>query len=299
MRIGLALKMIEGPDSRGRQVPRWEHLLGQATAAEHAGFDSVVLADAVSEGGRGYWESMSLAGALAASTTRIDIGHSVLNPHFREPAVTARAAETLDEISGGRYQLGIGAGNTPDDYAAFSMDAEPRYSRFAEILEVICSLLRHGAVDFTGTYERASIDWWSPRGPRPNGPPVVVAAGGPKMIDLAARLGDGWNWWGVGPDPVGQLGPTIELVHQSCERMGRDPATLSRSVDVYSLDPLGLLDEPPDWVLNGSPEKLAGPILDLAGLGVEEVRVDLVCDPANAKDAVAAMAPVVALVHRG
>lgn len=294
MRIGVALRMIEEPDSRGRAVPRWEHIHAQANAAEDAGFDLVTIADAISEQGRGYWESMTLAGALAAATTRIGISHSTINAPFHQPAVVARAAETLDEISGGRYTLGIGAGNTPDDYAMFGMDSEPRFSRFAEGVDVITQLLRTGSVDFDGEFEHAHANWWSPRGPRPQGPPIVLAAGGPKMVALTARLADGWNWWADASGTTDHLPPIVANLERACEDNAR---TVERSVDMYSFDPLGLIEDRPGSVATGSADEMATPILRLAELDIEEVRIDVYADPPRLAEATLAMSDVVDLVH--
>jgi alkanesulfonate monooxygenase SsuD/methylene tetrahydromethanopterin reductase-like flavin-dependent oxidoreductase (luciferase family) len=295
MRIGVVLRMIEGPPTGGRPVPRWEHMRAQARAAETAGFDIVTIADAISENGRGYWEGMTLAGALAAATSTIGIAHSVVNAPCREPAVVARAADTLDEISGGRYTLGIGAGNTSDDYGRFSMDAYPRFSRFGEALEVIASLLRTGTVDFDGAFEHAHADWWSPRGPRPLGPPLVVAAGGPKMVALTARLADGWNWWADAGGTSDHLPPIVEQLERACAERGRDD--LERSIDMYSFDPLGLLEDRPAGVASGTAEEMAEPILRLTDLGIDEVRIEVHADPPRLAEATLAMTDVVGLVH--
>ncbi|HSJ27663.1 MAG TPA: LLM class flavin-dependent oxidoreductase [Acidimicrobiia bacterium] len=289
MRIGVALRMIEGSDG---QVPRWEHVRAQALAAEEAGFDLVTIADAITENGRGYWEGMTLAGALADATSTIGVAHSVVNAPYRSPAVVARAADTLDEITGGRYVLGIGAGNTPDDYAMFAMDADPRFSRFAEDLEVIASLLRTGRVDFDGRFEHAHADWWRPRGPRPEGPPIVVAAGGPKMVELAARLADGWNWWADASGAADHLPPIIERLDRHLE--GRP---IQRSIDMYSFDPLALLEDPPPGVASGSAVELASPIVALKDLGIDEVRVEVLANPSRLAEATRAMSEVVSLVH--
>lgn len=294
MRIGVALRMIEGSKATGGAIPRWEHIRAQARAAEEAGFDLITVADAISEGGRGYWEGMTLAGALVEATSTIEVAHSVVNAPYRAPAVVARAADTLDEISAGRYILGIGAGNTPEDYAAFSMDADPRFTRFAEGLEVICQLLRTGAADFDGRFTHAQTDWWRPRGPRPQGPPIVVAAGGPKMVELTARLADGWNWWADASGDTDHLGPIVETLDAACSRTGR---SVRRSVDMYSFDPLGLVADPPPGVAHGSAAQMAAPILRLRELGIDEVRIDVHADPASLADATLAMGEVVALAH--
>jgi alkanesulfonate monooxygenase SsuD/methylene tetrahydromethanopterin reductase-like flavin-dependent oxidoreductase (luciferase family) len=289
MRIGVALRMIEGADG---QIPRWEHIRAQALAAEEAGFDLVTIADAITENGRGYWEGMTLAGALADATSKIGIAHSVVNAPYRSPAVVARAADTLDEITGGRYVLGIGAGNTPDDYAMFTMDADPRFSRFAEDMEVIASLLRTGTVDFDGEFEHAHADWWRPRGPRPQGPPIVVAAGGPKMVELTARLADGWNWWADASGITDHLPPIIEQLHRHL-----DGRTIHRSIDMYSFDPLAVVDDPPPGVATGSVDEMASPILAMADLGIDEVRIEVYADPPRLAEATRAMSEVVDLVH--
>lgn len=292
MRIGVCLRMIEESAARGGGWPRWTDMRDQAVAAEEAGFDVITLADGITEASRGYWEGMTLAGALAAATSRIEIAHSVINSPYREPAVVARAAETLDEISNGRYILGIGAGNTPDDYEMFGMDADPRFSRFADALEVIVQLLRTGRVDFDGDFESAHADWWRPRGPRPGGPPIVVAAGGPKMVELTARLADGWNWWADAGGNTDHLSPILANLDRALD--GRE---IERSIDLYSFDPLGLIDGAPEGVASGSAEQMAAPIIGLKDLGIDEVRIDIYADPPRLAEATRAMAPVVELVH--
>jgi alkanesulfonate monooxygenase SsuD/methylene tetrahydromethanopterin reductase-like flavin-dependent oxidoreductase (luciferase family) len=292
VRIGVALRMIEESEARGGGAPGWTDIKAQAVAAETAGFDLVTIADAISEGHRGYWEGMTLAGALAASTSTIGIAHSVVNAPYREPAVVARAADTLDEISGGRYTLGIGAGNTPDDYVAFGMDADPRFSRFVEDLEVIVQLLRNGRADFHGEFTSADADWWSPRGPRPQGPPIVIAAGGPKMVALTARLADGWNWWADASGGAEHLTPILE--HLDGQANGRP---IERSIDMYSFDPLGLIDDRPAGIASGSAEEMAEPIVRLKDLAIDEVRIDVYADPPRLAEATEAMTDLVALVH--
>lgn len=292
MRIGVCLRMIEQTATHGGGWPRWTDMRDQAIAAEEAGFDVITIADAISEGGRGYWEAMSLAGALAAVTSRIGIAHSVVNAPYREPAVVAHAADTLDEISNGRYTLGIGAGNTPDDYAMFAMNADPRFSRFAEALEVIVQLLRTGRVDFDGSFESAHADWWRPRGPRDGGPPIVVAAGGPKMVELTAEMADGWNWWADASGSTDHLPPILD--HLDRALAGR---SIERSIDMYSFDPLGLIDDAPEGIVSGSAYQMAEPIVRLKDLGIDEVRVDVYADPPRLAEATRAMSDVVDLVH--
>lgn len=299
MRIGLVVGLHDG-GTDGDPAPRWREIQEQVVAAEEVGFDVVVLEDALSFSGGGYWEAMTIAGAICAATTTITVSHSVVNAPLRPPAVVARAAHTLDEISGGRYVLGIGAGNSPDDYEQFGIAADPRYSRFAEAVTVIHGLVRNSTFHYDGAYEIAHSPRFAPRGPRPAGPPLVIAAGGPKMLRLCARLADGWNWWANPPDPGVALSPVLEALEEACADEGRDPASIDRTVDIYSYDVLGITgDNRSDWMFAGSPDEIAESILQLGEIGIDEVRVDVAARPAGRVDAVAAMAPVVDAVHRG
>lgn len=300
MRIGL----IIGLHGRQGEVPSWHHVRDQLLAAEAVGFDQVVVEDALlyrSDDGPsiGYWESVSMLGAMAAATSRIDLGHSVINTPYRSAALTAKIAETLDEVSGGRFTLGIGLGNTPD-YAQFGVHADHRYSRFAEAIEIIHALLRTGRADVDGRFHFAREAELLPRGPRQNGPPIVIAARGPKMLRLTARYADGWNWWSVGRPDIEKLSAAIDDLAHACELEGRDSASLVRTLDLYSLDPIGRFtgsEEP----IRGSAEEIAEVVLRLGEAGFDEVRVNV--SPSGSPDAlprvIESMAETVELVHSG
>lgn len=295
MRIGLVM----GIDDRGRgAVPRWQDTLSHARAAESVGFDLLTVPDAMTEGPANYWEGMTMAGAIAAATDSIGITHSTVNAPFRPPALVARAAQTLDEISGGRYTLGLGAGNTPDDYRDFGIEADPRYSRFAEALTVVRSLLRDGHADFHGDFEMAVTDRFEPSGPRPGGIPINVAAGGPKMLALTVRLADEWNWWaGSSQIPV-QLAEILDHIRRECDLQARDPETLGMTLDVYSFDPLGVVDDPSPHVHSGPVDAMAESLLALREIGIDEVRIDLAVAPLDRRvEAIEAMRPVVDALH--
>ena len=124
MRIGIQLGLHGHAGRHLQAAPRWADVHLQVETAERAGFDIVTIDDALVDGGletHGYWEAMSLAGAVAATSTTIEVGHSVVSSALRRPALIASAAATLDEISGGRYVLGLGAGNVPLDDEAFGI----------------------------------------------------------------------------------------------------------------------------------------------------------------------------------
>lgn len=157
--VALALGGIVGSDRM--EPPTWESIRDQVVAAEQVGFDLVIAEDALTQPINddvkvNHWESFAILGAAAAVTSTIRLGHGVVNAPYRNPGLTAKLAETLDEISGGRFFLGIGAGNTPDgDYAAFGIEADPRFSRFAETIEIIHDLLKEGSATLDGEYHRA------------------------------------------------------------------------------------------------------------------------------------------------
>lgn len=304
MRIGL-INQLNGRPGGNPPAPTWESIAERARVAEAVGFDIFVFEDALLYRGKehtdGVWESVSIAGALAAATETIRFGHSVLNSPYRSPAMVASIATTLDEISGGRYVLGIGAGNTEDsDYMAFGFPTDRRFSRFAEAIQIIHTLLRTGEADFTGEFYEAQQSELVLRGPSPQGPPINIAAGGEKMMTLVARYGDQWNWWGwdeTMPQIKRRLQPIVEWLEQACEAEGRDAATLIRTFDLYSVLAPGLsADHGMTQPVSGSPEEIAASILTLGELGFEEVRCDLW---PKTVDAVAAMEPVVELVHQG
>lgn len=296
MRIGAYIRLFGRPGT-DPPPPTWASIRDQALAAEAAGFDLVVLEDAAlypdDAGDVGLWEAMTTAAAIAAATTRIEIGHAVVNNPYRHPTLVARCAVTLDEISGGRYRLGIGLGNTPDDYPRLGIDAERRFSRFAEAIQVIHDLLRDGRTSLDGEFYQIPDAELILRGPRPNGIPIIVAGGKPKMLGLAARYADEWNWWVAADDSGGraQLQALSNEVDVACHEAGRDPASLLRSVDVFSIT--GPTDS--DGV-----DALAARLLALGALGFDEVRCDVRAAPGQGRtDAMAAMSDVVRIVHRG
>ncbi len=302
MRIGVIAQLHGRPG--GALEPSWESINRLATVAERVGFDMFVFEDVLmyrgDEATDGCWESMTIAGALAASTSRIRLGQSVINAPYRSPAMTASMATTLDEISDGRYVLGIGAGNSPtSDYEGFGFPTDRRYSRFAESIEVIHTLLRTGAVDYDGDFHFAKRAELVLRGPSPSGPPINIAAGGPRMLRLVARYGDAWNWWGWDEtidEIIGRMSPLVAELERACVEVGRDSTEIERTFDLYSVVAPGFsvdasaMSQP----VSGSADEIAETLLSLRALGIDEVRCDLT-DKTEA--AIEAMAPVVEALH--
>ena len=243
LKVGLYL-----PNGDGYMSPpslrRWSGILEMARVAEEVGFDSLWAADHMifrfdgDEGDtQGRWECWSLLSALATATSRVQIGPLVSCMSFRNPALLAKMAETVDEISGGRLVLAIGAGWHEPEYTAYGFPYDHRASRFEEGFEILRDLLRTGASTFHGRFERTVDCELRPRGPRPNGLPLVVGTNGERLLRLAARHADGWNTTWVS-DPA-LVAPLQAAVDRACDEVGRDPATLSRSACIYLTLPGG------------------------------------------------------------
>jgi alkanesulfonate monooxygenase SsuD/methylene tetrahydromethanopterin reductase-like flavin-dependent oxidoreductase (luciferase family) len=298
MLIGVYLRLLGRPGTVP-PPPGWASVREAAIAAEAAGFDRIVLEDALlypAEGGDvGLWDPISMAAAIAAATSRIGLSHAVLNSPYHHPALVARAAATLDEISGGRYRLGIGMGNTPDDYPRFGIPADRRYSRFEASIAVITALLRTGHARHDGEFVHVPDGALVLRGPTPTGPPIVIAAGKPKMLRLAARYADEWNWWTSDPDAPGALRPLVDEFDLACREADRDPARVTRSIDLFSISP-----PEPGSASVGAAAAIAGRIRAWNALGFGEARVDLsVPAGMSLAEAVRSMEEVVAAVHGG
>jgi len=144
---------------------------------------------------RGPWEAWSQLAALAEATQRVEIGPLVACTSFHNPALLAKQAATLDEISGGRLILGLGAGWNEVEYRAFGIPYDHRVSRFEEAFTIIRSLLRDGHVDFSGRYYAARDCTLIPRGPRPEGPPLMIGSTGARMLHITLPHVDAWNAW--------------------------------------------------------------------------------------------------------
>jgi len=230
VKIGILLPIAE-TDSGA--ILRYKEVREAALQLERDRFDSVWLVDHLlfeweGQPRRGVWEGWTLLSALAEATHRIAVGTLVMCTAFRNPALLAKMADAVDEISEGRLILGLGAGWHEPEFAAFGYPFDHLAGRFENALRIIAPLVRTGAVDYQGTYERA-VDCVSlPRGPRPGGPPILIGASRPRMLRLTAELADAWNtcWLGRASELPERLTP----LHAACSDVGRDPATLEVTV---------------------------------------------------------------------
>lgn len=306
MRVGLALPHYDFSFSDGEPVT-WDRLVRWARLAEKLGFDSVWVSDhfflsLARYGGRdepyGTPEPLLALTGLATVTERVRLGTLVLGAGFRHPAMVAKMATTLDLVSEGRLDLGIGAGWYEDEYRAFGYPYEGPGGRFdvlEETLVVLGHLFDEGPATWAG--ERYSLDGAYNR-PRPfqqPRPPIWVGGkGGPRLQRLVARHGDGWNTvWAWSPEAYGEKARELG---ETCEREGRDPRTVRRSVGLYlalaeddrglaavleryaarvpgGLPSAGAAEEWRQDRLAGSPQQVLERLAAFAGLGVEEMIV--------------------------
>jgi alkanesulfonate monooxygenase SsuD/methylene tetrahydromethanopterin reductase-like flavin-dependent oxidoreductase (luciferase family) len=236
LQIGLALPLLEAPATG--EAPRWQAIRTMARRAEELRFDTVWLADELLwrvadwPGPRGWWECVAMAGAVAATTERIEIGSWVLSALHRNPALTAKVAETIDEISGGRFLLGFGAGHAGSQGAAFGYPLDRTIGRYEEALQVLVPLLRDGQVTFAGEFHSAKDLEQRPRGPRPGRIPIVLGAHGQRTMRLAVQHADIWSCYATESSLPDAFAGYVHLLDEACEQAGRDPASIGRSVGV-------------------------------------------------------------------
>jgi alkanesulfonate monooxygenase SsuD/methylene tetrahydromethanopterin reductase-like flavin-dependent oxidoreductase (luciferase family) len=271
--FSLGLDMPFGEGHMDGATPLWSDLLAMGQAAEQIGFDVLWVSDHtgfVGDDGEwnGCWEAWTVLSALAASTARVQLGNYVLAIPYRHPALLAKMAETLDEISGGRVILAIGAGWNKPEFDRFDFPFADRFDRFEDAIRIICSMLRTGKADYTGKVVSAHGAEIRPRGPRPEGLPVMVGASGPRMLRLTAELADAWDGGSGGLEGSREILGKMEEV---CRKVGRDPATLSTSLEavVRTIPTAGPLSHKQE--LRGSPEELAKTLLRYADVQIQHL----------------------------
>jgi F420-dependent oxidoreductase-like protein len=307
MRFGLALPHYDFSFPDGAPLS-WERLADYARRAEQLGFDSVWVSDhfylSLSRYGgpdepQGSVEPVSALAGLAAVTERVRLGTLVLSAGFRHPALLAKSAATIDLLSGGRLDLGIGAGWYEDEYVAFGYDFGTTGRRFEileESVEVLARLFgQDEPVTWEGRHFRLHGAYCHPRPAQKPRPPLLIGGkGGKRLLGLVARLGDGWNTvWAWTPAAYGER---VSALREACEREGRDPAGVRLSVGLYTLvgedrrdlvgrfralqrwQPGGGLDGAllDDWMrdkLVGTPEQVIERLAEFAAHRVEEVIV--------------------------
>ena len=309
MKIGMCLPSETG--TMGGGDPSAQDVLQLAKLGEQAGFDSVWLVDhflydagaemaALGAGPPpelmgllyGAWEALTFAAGLATATERMEIGTLVANTGYRNPALLARMAETIDGMSNGRFICGLGAGDFESEHVAYGFPWDRRISRFEEALQIIKPMLRGESVTFDGEFYQTHNASLLPKGPRAEGPPIMIGLlqGGPRMKRLVVQYADIWNCWLASTDshPEAYREP-LEAMMAACEKHGRDPATLERNVTPRvcptSVRPDGFDMKP----ICGSVNQIADHIRGFEALGVTHLPVWLL---PNSTEGVEAFAPV-------
>ena len=247
----------------------WSRSVAVARTSERLGFESIWLFDHFHTVPKPTdeitFESFTSLAALAAQTERVRLGQIVICNGFRNPALTAKMAATLDTISGGRFELGIGAGWKRDEWQAYGYgfpETSERLAMLHDALEVIGRMLepgKHIHATHEGRYSSVRDARNVPKPIEPGGMPIMVGGNGPNVTwRLAARYADELNLDGFSPEEVREAIPTIR---SRCEEIGRDPASLSVSVHAW----WGM----PDWREAGTARQHF--LADYAALGVSRV----------------------------
>jgi alkanesulfonate monooxygenase SsuD/methylene tetrahydromethanopterin reductase-like flavin-dependent oxidoreductase (luciferase family) len=235
--LGLVLPMLERPQDGVK--PTWADISTWARRGEELGADTVWLADEILwrvpewPGPRGWWDCLTMTGAVAASTSKVRVGTWVMSALQHNPGMIVRAAETLDEISDGRFVLGLGAGHG-GGAESFGFPAEKPVSRYLEALEIIVPLLRGAAGEtFAGAFHRVDDAQVRPRGPRPGRIPLMMGGHSTRTMTAAATHADLWSAYATTSSlPEAFMLMTQEL-DRICKGIGRDPASIGRSVGVF------------------------------------------------------------------
>jgi probable F420-dependent oxidoreductase len=211
------------------------------------------------------YECWALLPALAAVTDRVRIGTLVSPTSVHHPALLAKRAATIDQLSGGRFVLGLGAGWQLNEHHAYGIDLEPpgkRVSRFEEAITIVRSMLADDTTTFAGEFYNFTD---APADPKPvQSPlPLLVGTRGPRMLRITARHANEWNAWHL-PD----LADRVQALTEACEKTGRDPATMWRSVN--ALIDLGGSTPPSGRTIGGSAQQLIDQLGQCSDLGFDE-----------------------------
>jgi alkanesulfonate monooxygenase SsuD/methylene tetrahydromethanopterin reductase-like flavin-dependent oxidoreductase (luciferase family) len=277
MSLGVILPIGEGSAFGG--TPRFTDILEMTRVAEAVGFDAVWIIDHFifrlepdndfnmpsDQNERGLWECFTTVSGLASATERIQIGSLVACTGFRNPGLVGKMSETIDDISGGRFILGLGAGWHKPEYDMFGYPFDHRASRFEDAMAIVEPFLHAGRADYEGPFFQAKNAVNRPRGPRPAGVPILVGTGGERMLRITARYADAWNTvWHKDPAAVE---PLMQAVDTACREVGRDPKTLVRTAG-GNVAMAGYLGARPDPI-EGDNEAIAQTVLGFREQGMQ------------------------------
>lgn len=295
--LGLVLPM--GDTFVDGSTARWSDIRALSLRAEEVGFDTVWTADELlwrPANGKvqGWWEGVAITAAIAEATSRVKVGTWILSALHRNPGITAKAVETIDEISGGRFVFGLGSGHAGRQAHAFGLPEDHVYARFEEALQIIIPLLKQGHADFEGNYHAARDLEQRPRGPRAGQIPIMIGAKGQKMLRQAALHADIWSWYVEERSDLVEFGPRLAALEAACAEVGRDPATIGKSAGIV-VEPTSFSGSeatfgPP---VRGTSEEIAQTLRDFGAAGY--TNLELVVWPPTLS-AVDALRPVIEML---
>lgn len=273
MRVGVQLPEVE-------RVVRWPEYVAMARAAEDAGFDSIWLGDHLLYRGdgraeRGPWEAWTTLAGLAAVTERVTLGPLVACAAFHPPGLLAKMASSIDEMSGGRFVLGLGAGWNRTEFDAFGVPFDHRVSRFEESFAIVRGLLAGERVTISGRFHRADDAVLLPRPHRRV--PLMIGSDGARVLGIALPHVDIWNTWyeRYGNTPAG-FAALNARIDEAAAAVGRDPREIDRSACVRVVLDRTAEERPIDPAcppLEGPPGRIAEGLRAIAGAGADEVIV--------------------------
>ena len=274
MKVGVTVPMTGGDVADGGVFPDWPLIRDFAVHAEALGLDSVWVFDhlLLKRGDPpGIHESWTMLAALAAATSKVELGTLVMATPFRNPGLLAKMAVAVDDVSGGRLILGAGSGWHEPEFAAFGFEFEHRVGQFDEALRVIRGLLDDESVTLEGRWVRVRDLALLP--PPRRRIPILVASKGPRMLRLTAELADAWNVAWHAHLREGFWAKMAGL-DAALAAAGRDPATIARTSGIIVRDPAQrAADRAPVDAFGGSVEELAGVLDEHAAAGIEHAIV--------------------------
>jgi alkanesulfonate monooxygenase SsuD/methylene tetrahydromethanopterin reductase-like flavin-dependent oxidoreductase (luciferase family) len=278
LRVGMQLNTCQRPF-------RYEDIRRLAITSEEVGLDSIWTEDhllqAYGDEVRAPWECTSVLAAMAEATTRVQLGTTVIATVFRNPALLAKQAITIDEISRGRLILGLGTGYNELELNAYGYPGDRLVSRFQEAFTIVRRLIRGERITFDGEFYEVRDCYVLPRGPRASGPELMVGTKGPRMLAMTLPYVDGWNghWsWPRFRNLPEKFGEMSREIDQVCEDVGRDPAAVWRSGIVFvrlkGATGEGIYRLPPGIeALTGPASRLAVDLAAFAENGADHIQV--------------------------
>ncbi|HEU5377044.1 MAG TPA: LLM class flavin-dependent oxidoreductase [Ktedonobacteraceae bacterium] len=257
-----------GPED-GMPAQQYHEICQRQVELVREQIDSLWFVDHIQFGDSPVLEGWTALTYFAAQYPQFQVGHMVLCQSFRNPALLAKMAATLQYLSQGRFLLGIGAGWHEEEYRAYNYafpSARARTEQLDETLHIVKALWTEKQVTFQGQHYAVNAAYCEPK-PDPL-PPIVIGGQGPRMLQLVARYADGWNMAWASPEEYAEK---LKVFEQACQREGRDPTQVRRSwfgrcacvtsaEEAATLNGRGLL---------GTPEQIIQQIQALVDLGID------------------------------